>query len=195
MAHEDTNAHVDLCPAHYNAINPLLKKFKIKLIALILANNDSSFTLDIESRINNSNLFKLLPNVLESALLPDEKGHIIIPNDQLWILLLHHLIPQELVVLFNDYFSKKRDRERHLIKYITDFISELTVITWSSRSRSFKKWEKSINITSRDKKSYRNNKFKRRPDEIDSALTDSARITRSRSRYTKYYHNWYLGIL
>ncbi|CAB4485285.1 unnamed protein product [Rhizophagus irregularis] len=189
MAHEDTNAHVGLCPAHHNAIKSLLKKFKIKLIALLLANNDSTFTFGIDSRVNNSNLFKLLPNVLESALLPDEKGHIIIPNDQPWILLLHHLIPQDLAVLFNDYFSKKRDRERHLIKYITDFISELTIITWSSRSRSFKKWEKSINITSRDKKSYRKNNCKRRSDEIGSTLTDSAHITKTRSRYTKYYHN------
>uniref|UniRef100_U9T2V6 Uncharacterized protein n=1 Tax=Rhizophagus irregularis (strain DAOM 181602 / DAOM 197198 / MUCL 43194) TaxID=747089 RepID=U9T2V6_RHIID len=70
--YEDSNAHIGLCPKHRTFISSLLEKYKIKLIELIRNNNDSSFTFDIESSINASNMFKLLPDILNLALLPDE---------------------------------------------------------------------------------------------------------------------------
>ncbi|PKB94967.1 hypothetical protein RhiirA5_386333 [Rhizophagus irregularis] len=150
-SHKDTNAHIGLCPTHRDHIVTLLSKFKNKLIHLLLSENDSSFTFDIESRINASNLFKLLLDVLNSALIPDSSGCVLIPSEQPWMLLLHHLISQDLNAFFNNYFSKKRDRERFLIQYVTDFIAELSLLTWSSRSHSFKNWEKSLNITIKKK--------------------------------------------
>ncbi|PKY33217.1 hypothetical protein RhiirB3_451950 [Rhizophagus irregularis] len=159
---EDTNAHIE---------------------------NDSSFTFDIESRVNASNLFKLLPDVLNSALVPNSSGRILIPCEQPWILLLHHLIPKDLGAFFNNYFSKKRDRERFLIQYVTDFTAELSLLTWSSRSRSFKNWEKSINITSKQKKSYRRKKHPRHNDDIHDLSPTNSRVRRTRRRYTRYYHN------
>ncbi|PKK74387.1 hypothetical protein RhiirC2_774852 [Rhizophagus irregularis] len=64
---EDTNSHIGLCPVHRQAIQTLLSKFKKKLIDLIKTNHTSSFSFDIESRINNSNMFKLLPDIIDIA--------------------------------------------------------------------------------------------------------------------------------
>ncbi|PKB95883.1 hypothetical protein RhiirA5_385710, partial [Rhizophagus irregularis] len=63
---EDTNSHIGLCPVRC-AIDTLLSKFKQQLINLIKAEHTSSFSFDIECRINNSLMFKLLPDVLDSA--------------------------------------------------------------------------------------------------------------------------------
>ncbi|PKC00058.1 hypothetical protein RhiirA5_428759 [Rhizophagus irregularis] len=157
--YEDSNAHIGLCPKHRTFISSLLEKYKIKLIELIRNNNDSSFTFDIESSINASNMFKLLPDILNLALLPDEPSSnssnlTIVPCEQPWILLLHHLIPIDLSTFFFSYFSKKCDRDRYFIKFLSDFTTELKILTWSSRSLSFKRWEKSLNITSKKKKNY-----------------------------------------
>ncbi|PKB99820.1 hypothetical protein RhiirA5_429120 [Rhizophagus irregularis] len=127
---EDTNSHIGLCPAHRSAIDTLLSKFKQKLIDLIKAEHTSSFSFDIESRINNSHMFKLLPDILDSARQTDPITLIRIPHEQPWILLLHHLIPRDLTVFFDNYFSKQSERSRFLIGFVTDFISELTTLTW-----------------------------------------------------------------
>lgn len=104
-------------------------------------------------------MFKLLPDILNLALLPDEPSSnssnlTIVPCEQPWILLLHHLIPIDLSTFFYSYYSKKCDRDRYFIKFLSDFTTELKILTWSSRSLSFKRWEKSLNITSKKKKNY-----------------------------------------
>ncbi|PKK70745.1 hypothetical protein RhiirC2_779288 [Rhizophagus irregularis] len=160
-----------LCPAHRQAIQTLLSKFKQKLIELIKVEHTSSFSLDIECRINNS-MFKLFPDIIDIVWQADNITRICIPREQPWILLLHHLIPRDLAVFFDNYFSKAKERSRFLIQFVSDFISELTTITWSSRSRSFKKWEKNQDITLKKKKNYRKNKL---PSRITSPLTTDDR--------------------
>ncbi|PKC55428.1 hypothetical protein RhiirA1_475628 [Rhizophagus irregularis] len=113
------------------------------------------------------------------------------------ILKLHHLIPRDLTVFFDNYFSKVADRSRHLIQYVTAFISELNTITWSPYSRSFKKWEKSLNITLKKKKNYRKHTITA-PDRASppAAASLSTIAHKRRNQYTHYYHNkWFLGIL
>ncbi|GET56643.1 hypothetical protein GLOIN_2v1767945 [Rhizophagus irregularis DAOM 181602=DAOM 197198] len=97
-------------------------------------------------------MFKVFPDILDAARLPDSSDQIRIPREQPWILLLHHLIPRDLTVFFDNYFSKAVDRSRFLLEYVSAFTSELQTITWSPRSRSFKKWEKSLDITLKKKK-------------------------------------------
>ncbi|CAB4390983.1 unnamed protein product [Rhizophagus irregularis] len=104
-------------------------------------------------------MFKLLPNIIDTARQVDPATQIRIPREQPWILLLHHLIPKDLAVFFDNYFSKANERSRFLIQFVSDFIFELTTITWSSRSHSFKKWKKSLDITLKKKKNYRKNKL------------------------------------
>ncbi|CAG8767632.1 19348_t:CDS:2, partial [Rhizophagus irregularis] len=143
----------------------LLCDDKIKLTLIDIASKFFSYTnfqfysdgsvSDIESRINNSNMFKVFPDILDAARLPDSSDQIRIPREQPWILLLHHLIPRDLTVFFDNYFSKAVDRSRFLLEYVSAFTSELQTITWSPRSRSFKKWEKSLDITLKKKKNYR----------------------------------------
>ncbi|PKB98789.1 hypothetical protein RhiirA5_430804 [Rhizophagus irregularis] len=187
---EDTNSHIGLCPAHRSAIEPLLSKFKQKLIDLIKDEHTSSFSFDIECRINNSNMFKLLPNILDTARQADPTTLIRIPREQPWILLLHHLIPRDLAVFFDNYFSKKNERSRFLIQFVSEFISELTTITWSSRSRSFKRWEKSLDITLKKKKNYRKNKSPSRlQPPLSADETPLIAPFQRRRQYTRYYHN------
>ncbi|CAG8727435.1 5164_t:CDS:2 [Rhizophagus irregularis] len=66
-----------------------------------------------ESRINNSHMFKLLPDILDSARQADPNTPIRIPREQPWILLLHHLIPRDLTVFFDNYFSKQSEQENY----------------------------------------------------------------------------------
>ncbi|CAB4379497.1 unnamed protein product [Rhizophagus irregularis] len=135
-------------------------------------------------------MFKLLPDIIDIARQTDNTTCIRIPREQPWILLLHHLIPRDLAVFFDNYFSKATERSQFLIKFVTDFISEFTTITWLSRSRSFKTWEKSHDITLKKKKNYRKNKS---TSGIIPPLTEddrpSATPTRHRIQYTRYYHN------
>ncbi|GBC20639.1 hypothetical protein GLOIN_2v1763333 [Rhizophagus irregularis DAOM 181602=DAOM 197198] len=187
---EDTNAHIGLCPSHRQSITSLLTKFKKNLIDLLRNEGTSNLSFDIESRVNNSNMFKVLPDVLDVARLLDTTDHLCIPREQPWILLLHHLIPRDLAVFFDNYFSKAAERSRFLIQYVTDFISELTTITWSSRSRSFKKWEKSLDITLKKKKNYRKHTGITSARASSSATTSPPNVThKRRNRYTRYYHN------
>ncbi|PKK59906.1 hypothetical protein RhiirC2_789883 [Rhizophagus irregularis] len=83
-----------------------------KLIDLIKAEHTSSFSFDIECRINNSNMFKLLPNIIDTARQADNITQIRIPREQPWILLLHHLIPRDLAVFFDNYFKEKLPKEQ-----------------------------------------------------------------------------------
>ncbi|PKB96848.1 hypothetical protein RhiirA5_434130 [Rhizophagus irregularis] len=55
------------CNDQANALAKMAK-YKKRLIELIQKENNSSFTFDIAFRINDLNLFKLLPDVLDSAL-------------------------------------------------------------------------------------------------------------------------------
>ncbi|CAB4377897.1 unnamed protein product [Rhizophagus irregularis] len=190
---EDTNSHIGLCPTHRQAIQTLLSKFKYKLIDFIKTKHTSSFSFDIESRINNSNMFKLFPDIIDIARQTDNINQICIPREQPWILLLHHLIPRDLAVFFDNYFSKANERSQFLIEFVNDFISELNTITWSSRSRSFKIWEKSHDITLKKKKNYRKNKLT--SDIIPPLIADdrsSVAPIRHRKQYTCYYHNKFL---
>ncbi|CAB4442112.1 unnamed protein product [Rhizophagus irregularis] len=106
---EDTNSHIGLCLVHRQFIESFLLKFKNKLIDLLKTEHTSSFSFDIESRINNSNMFKLFPEILDIARQSDSSTRIQIPREQPWILLLHHLIPRDLVTFFDDYFSKANE--------------------------------------------------------------------------------------
>ncbi|PKK73009.1 hypothetical protein RhiirC2_359008 [Rhizophagus irregularis] len=189
--HEDSNALIGLCPQHRNHISQLLTKYKNKLIELINNHNDSSFTFDIQSSVNASNFFRLLPDELDNTLsmnnIPTETTNTTdIPWEQPWLLLLHHLIPVDLSTFFYRYFSRKCDRDRYLIQYVSDFIKELNLITWAPRSRSFKNWEKSLNITSKSKKTYRR---KRNTTRTDGNRSDHSPTHRSRHNYTRYYYN------
>ncbi|CAB4424299.1 unnamed protein product [Rhizophagus irregularis] len=192
--HEDTNALIGLCPQHRSNISQLLKKYKEKLIDLIKENNDSCFSFDIDSSINASNMFQLLPDVLDASLDMDLDSTnpptvTTIPWEQPWLLLLHHLIPIDLVTFFYRYLSKKSDRDRLLIQYVNDFIKELTLITWSPRSRSFKNWEKSLDITPKKKKNYRRKRLKRRRDEVEIIPTLIVPLHRVKRNYARYYYN------
>ncbi|CAB4418368.1 unnamed protein product [Rhizophagus irregularis] len=135
-------------------------------------------------------MFKVFPDILDAARTPNSPDQIRIPREQPWILLLHHLIPRDLSVFFDNYFSKAVERSRYLIQYVTDFISELTTITWSSRSRSFKKWEKSLDITLKKKKNYRKYKNTASGETPSSSSTPPSVVARNRrTQYTRYYHN------
>ncbi|CAB4418532.1 unnamed protein product [Rhizophagus irregularis] len=193
--HSDTNALIGFCPQHRNNLSNLLNKYKDILIELITINNDSNFIFDIRSSINASNLFKLKSDVLDEILSIDSSSptpsatEIRIPEEQPWLLLLHHLIPIELSTFFYRYFSKKEDRDRYLLNYVSTFIKELNLITWSPRSRSFKLWEKSLNITSKQKKNYRRKRNTTRST-IDSSNSNNPPPTRrTRTSYTRYFHN------
>ncbi|UZO01746.1 uncharacterized protein OCT59_020257 [Rhizophagus irregularis] len=187
---EDTNAHIGLCPSHRQSITSLLTKFKKKLINLIRKERTSNISFDIESRINNSNMFKVFPDILDAARLPDSSDQIRIPREQPWILLLHHLIPRDLAVFFDNYFSNAADRSRFLLEYVSAFTSELRTITWSPRSRSFKKWEKSLDITLKKKKNYRKHTTTASGRASSSTTALSSTVARKRrSQYTRYYHN------
>ncbi|RGB40376.1 hypothetical protein C1646_739642 [Rhizophagus diaphanus] len=191
--YEDTNAHVGLCPSHRSNILTVLNGYKQKLLNLIKEKNTSSFTFDIDHNINNSNMFKLLPDTLNQALLQQTdtstpRDDIQIPKTQPWILLLHHLIPTELSDLFYMYFGQQKLRDHLLIQYVADFTTALKISIWSIQARNFKKWEKSLNITSKKKKQYR--RHHKRP------LKDSSNMTRSttdninlRGHYSAYYYN------
>ncbi|PKC55034.1 hypothetical protein RhiirA1_476270 [Rhizophagus irregularis] len=186
---EDSNAHIGLCPTHRRDIASLLLKFKNKLIELLKSEGNSSFSFDIDSRIINSNMFKLSPNILDSTLLSNLTPQLQIPHEQPWILLLHHLIPRDLAVFFDNYFSRACDRVKHLIQFISEFISELTTITWSPRSLSFKKWEKDLNITLKKKKNYWKNCSSSRQTSTIADNTSSITNRRRYGRYTRYYFN------
>ncbi|CAB4413523.1 unnamed protein product [Rhizophagus irregularis] len=128
-------------------------------------------------------MFQLLPDVLDASLDMDLDNTnplnvITIPWEQPWLLLLHHLIPIDLSTFFYRYLSKKCDRDRLLIQYVNDFIKELTLITWSPRSRSFKNWEKSLDITPKKKKNYRHKQFKRRRNTAENAFTHTVPLHR-----------------
>ncbi|CAB4391407.1 unnamed protein product [Rhizophagus irregularis] len=134
-------------------------------------------------------MFKLFPDIIDIARQTDNINQICIPREQPWILLLHHLIPRDLAVFFDNYFSKANERSQFLIEFVNDFISELNTITWSSRFRSFKIWEKSHDITLK-KKNYRKNKLT--SDIIPPLIADdrsSVAPIQHRKQYTRYYHN------
>ncbi|PKK68635.1 hypothetical protein RhiirC2_731288 [Rhizophagus irregularis] len=135
-------------------------------------------------------MFKLFPDIIDLARQTVNTNQICIPREQPWILLLHHLIPRDLAVFFDNYFSKAQERSQFLIEFVNDFISELNTITWSSRSRSFKIWEKTHDITLKKKKNYRKNKLTSAI--IPPVIADdrsSVAPTRHRKQYTRYYHN------
>lgn len=63
------------------------------------------------------------------------------------------------------------------------------MITWSPRSRSFKKWEKDLNITLKKKKNYRKNNLSSRQPRTLTDDTPPATTRRRRCQYTRYYYN------
>ncbi|CAB4411749.1 unnamed protein product [Rhizophagus irregularis] len=139
-------------------------------------------------------MFRLLPDVLDASLdmdldSMDSPTVITVPWEQPWLLLLHHLIPIDLATFFYRYLSKKCDRDRLLIQYVHDFIKELTLITWSPCSRSFKNWEKSLDITQKKKKNYRHKRLKRRNNATDTVPTHIVPLHRVKRKYARYYYN------
>ncbi|CAB4413520.1 unnamed protein product [Rhizophagus irregularis] len=139
-------------------------------------------------------MFRVLPDVLDASLDTDldTMNPLIvtsIPWEQPWLLLLHHLIPIDLATFFYRYLSKKCNRDRLLIQYVNDFIKELTLITWSPRSHSFKNWEKSLDITPKKKKNYRHKRPKRRYDATDTAPALTVPLHRVKRNYARYYYN------
>ncbi|RGB24417.1 hypothetical protein C1646_773147 [Rhizophagus diaphanus] len=174
-------------------ISTVLNGYKQKLSNLIKDKNTSSFTFDIDHNINNSNMFKLLPDTLNQALLQQidtstPRDVIQIPKAQPWILLLHHLIPTDLTDLFYMYFGQQKLRDQLLIQYVADFTAALKISIWLIQARNFKKWEKSLNITSKKKKQYRRNNKRnsKNSSNITRSITDN---TNSRGRYSAYYYN------
>ncbi|GET57396.1 hypothetical protein RIR_jg35575.t1 [Rhizophagus irregularis DAOM 181602=DAOM 197198] len=105
-------------------------------------------------------MFKVFPDILDAARLPDS-------SDQIPV-----------------------DRSRFLLEYVSAFTSELQTITWSPRSRSFKKWEKSLDITLKKKKNYRKHTTTVSGRASSSTTTLPSAVARKRrSQYTRYYHN------
>ncbi|RGB37027.1 hypothetical protein C1646_757359 [Rhizophagus diaphanus] len=138
-------------------------------------------------------MFKLLPDTINKVLLqqtnpatPHDGTYI--PREQPWILLLYHLIPADLTELFYMYFGQQKLRDQLLIQYVADLTAALKMATWMVRARNFKKWEKSLNITSKKKKHYQRHKIcnsKNTSNIIHSNTTN----TSSRGRYSAYYYN------
>ncbi|CAG8651598.1 3618_t:CDS:2 [Rhizophagus irregularis] len=95
-------------------------------------------TFDIADRVTASPIFRLLDHLDEG------------------LLLIHDLIPTDLTSLFYNYISPQSSRDPLLLKYVADFIRDLQLVTWRKRTNhSFKQWERSLNITRKDKLYYR----------------------------------------
>ncbi|RGB22720.1 hypothetical protein C1646_775646 [Rhizophagus diaphanus] len=191
--YEDTNVHTGLCPSHRSNISILLNEYKQKLSDLIKAKNTSSFTFDIDHNINNSNMFKLLPDTIDTALLhhtnpttPQDGTYV--PREQPWILLLYHLIPADLTELFYMYFGQQKLCDRLLIQYVADFTAALKISTWAVRAQNFKKWEKSLNITSKKKKQYQRHNTHSSRNTLNITCPPST-TTSLRGCYSAYYYN------
>ncbi|CAB4485566.1 unnamed protein product [Rhizophagus irregularis] len=173
---DDTATHVCLCNSHIEDINRILSTHKTKLGALLMAQSNS-FTFDLSDRINKSILFARIE-------IDDTTSHSMIPRSLPGLLLLYNLIPTELTYLFYNYIGDKKTRESLFLKYTDDLIRELNHVTWTKRLRSFKKWEKSLNITRKDKRYYRQRFRNRHNHDVPDQQIISSTTTHSERNYS-----------
>ncbi|CAB5210128.1 unnamed protein product [Rhizophagus irregularis] len=173
---DDTATHVCLCNSHIEDINRILSTYKTKLGALLMAQSNS-FTFDLSDRLNKSNLFAHIE-------IDDTTSHSMIPRSLPGLLLLYNLIPTELTYLFYNYIGDKKTRESLFLKYTDDLIRELNHVTWTKRLRSFKKWEKSLNITRKDKRYYRQRFRNRHNQDVPDRHNITSTIVHSDRNYS-----------
>lgn len=119
-----------LCTAHKDIITTLLETILINLI------NDATDTNnhDLEVTVRGSSLFdKNFTN-------PLSKEHP-------FYLLIHYLVPMDLTTILHNYIPKKKIRFRVFLDFMNSIMEKIDTNIWNRRSKLFKDWERSLNIT------------------------------------------------
>ncbi|CAB4473563.1 unnamed protein product [Rhizophagus irregularis] len=161
----DDNAHVGLCKEHSNHIINILTQAAHDLQALIISNtNDAGF--DLDDTIRSSPLF----NTTFDGFLPQtHPGY----------LLIHHLVPSDLTLIFHNYIKDKKLRFSLFLKFFSTLMSSIDTLIWTCRASLIKQWESTLSITKNKKRFYRQRQKKRAPPPApdDSVQNSSPRRT------------------
>jgi ribonuclease HI len=149
----DNNFHIGKCYKTKLDINQSFRKAKILLSSLLNdLDNTSNFLVDasIES-------LQCLKEINIDITQISDSHHI-----YLWA---HNIIPNELILFLHSYIKTSRQVRSILWKFLDIFMKNIRKITWLQRCDLMKQWEKNNNITTKDKKTYKqryNNRNKTR---------------------------------
>ncbi|CAB4492835.1 unnamed protein product [Rhizophagus irregularis] len=145
----DDNVHVGLCKEHSNQIINILTQAAHDLQELIITNTkDAGF--DLDDTIRSSPLF--------NTTFDD-----ILPQSHPGYLLIHHLVPSDLTLIFYNYIKDKKLRFSLFLKFFSTLMSSIDTLIWSRRASLIKQWESTLSITKNKKRFYRQRQKKRAP--------------------------------
>ncbi|PKK64046.1 hypothetical protein RhiirC2_788034 [Rhizophagus irregularis] len=145
----DDNAHVGLCKEHSNQIINILTQAAHDLQELIITNTkDVGF--DLDDTIRSSPLFN---TTFDDVLPQSHPGY----------LLIHHLVPSDLTIIFYNYIKDKKLRFSLFLKFFSTLMSSIDTLIWIRRASLIKQWESTLSITKNKKRFYRQRQKKRAP--------------------------------
>ncbi|PKC67085.1 hypothetical protein RhiirA1_458847 [Rhizophagus irregularis] len=149
----DDNTHVGLCKEHSLHIKNILIRAAHDLHEFIIKNTkDGNSTL--KDTITNLSLFN---TSFVDALPQSHPGY----------LLIHHLVPSDLVKIFNIYINDKKLRFSLFSKFFSTLMSSIDTLIWTRRASLVKHWESTLSITKNKKRFYRKRHKKRAPPSPD----------------------------
>ncbi|PKC57933.1 hypothetical protein RhiirA1_471729 [Rhizophagus irregularis] len=137
----DMNAHVGLCIDHSNDVVTLLMEAAYDLYDIIIENS-TGISFALRETIESSPLFNI---TFPGALSQTHPGY----------LLIHHLVPSDLTVIFYNYIKDKKLRFSIFIKFFTTLMQKIDTHIWAKRSSLIKCWERTLSITKTKKRFYR----------------------------------------
>jgi hypothetical protein len=139
----DNNFHIGKCYKTKLDINQTFKEAKTLLISLLNDLDDTSNFL-VKDSIDT---LKCLEEInLDATQIPDSH-HI-----YLWA---HNIIPNELILFLHSHIKTSQIVRTVLWKFLDIFMKNIRKITWLKRCDLMKQWEKNNNITTKDKKTYK----------------------------------------
>lgn len=118
----------------------LIEQRKTLLILIKEHVNEKDHAL--EETINSSRLFDV--NFVGS-----------LPSDHPCYLLIHHLVPSDLTLIFYNYITDKKSRFSIFIKFMNIIMEKIVLSIWNCRNAHVKEWERNLSITKVKKKFYR----------------------------------------
>lgn len=140
--HIHDNQHIGLCHHLYNNLTTVFAKHKRFLITTLHEHFDTILESEIDIRVQRSPIFSYFDTHT------DPQG--IHPNHPIYHI-IHNFIPTQLSYLFDLFISKKSKYEKVLIKFFHNLQEDIYALIWKPYKETFKKLEKTLNITKRDK--------------------------------------------